>query len=153
MKKIIVSFMFVLVAFAMAAHAQNSCKNQTIQQLANDFAKAFESKTLAQIDAAKPFVTQITIRIENSLSQDGEPGRFEYKKVKNFTAFEKWLKSKEIEQLPNRSIEPLISCKKGICTYDIKGLLHNTLFLQKISFGYKKDKCPYIKSVFLIDGN
>jgi hypothetical protein len=151
MKKIIVSFMFVLVFFAMAAHAQSSCKNQTIQQLANDFAKAFESKTLAQIDATKPFV--ITIRIETSVLGDGRPAQFEYKTVKNFTAFEKWLKNREYEGLPNRSIEPLISCKKGICTYDLKGLLHNTLFLQKISFGYKKDKCSYIKSVFLIDGN
>ncbi len=134
-------------------NAQNSCKNQSIEQLANSFAEAFQAKTLPQIDATKPFVTQITIRIENSLSSDGEPGQYEYKRVKSFTAFEKWLKSNETDELPGRSIQPLISCKKGICTYDIQGLLHNTLFLQKISFGYKKDKCPYIKSVFIVDGN
>lgn len=153
MKKLIVSLLFILSIFTMAEQAQSSCKNQSIEQLATNFAKAFESKTLSQIDSTKPFVNLITIRIENSLSGKGEPGQFEYKRVKSFTMFEKWLKGNEVEGMPNRSIEPLINCKKGICTYNINGLLHNTLFLQKISFGYKKDKCSFIKSVFIIDGN
>ncbi|HRH42177.1 MAG TPA: hypothetical protein PKY82_11170 [Pyrinomonadaceae bacterium] len=153
MKKIIFSFFFVLAILTMVAQAQNSCANQSIENLANKFAKAFQSKTLSEIDSTKPFVNLITIRIENSLSGEGDPDQFEFKRVKSFTLFEKWLKGKEVEELPNRSVEPLISCKKGICTYAINGLLHNTLFLKKISYGYKKDKCPYIKSVFIIDGN
>lgn len=147
-------FLFSAFLFTVSVvNAQTTCKNQSVTQLANDIAKAFQEKNLEKIDATRPFINNITVRVENSLSEDKDPNRFEYKKLKNFTQFEKWLKSSETEGLPNRTSEPLINCKKGICKYNIKGLLHNTWFLQKFSYGYKKDKCPFIKSVFLIDGN
>lgn len=153
MKKIATACFTILFVFALAAQAQNSCKNKSIEQLANALAEAFQEKKLEEIDATRPFVNGIVVRVENSLADDKDPNRYEYKKLKNFTQFEKWLKFNEIEELPNRTSVPLISCKKGICKYDMQGLLHNTWFLEKFSYGYKKDKCPYIKSVFLIDGN
>lgn len=152
MRKITLLSFSILFVFALSAQAQNSCKTKSIRQLAKDFGKAFETKELAKLDATKPFVNQITVRTENSLAQD-EKSTYEYKNVNSFTQFGKWLKSKEIDELPGHSVGNLTYCKKGVCGYKINGLLHNTLFLQKISYGYKKDGCPYIKSVFIVDGN
>lgn len=153
MKKYIICLTLAFVCLTITVQAQNSCQKQSIHQLATNLANAFEAKNLGNIDATRPFLKQIVVRTENSLSADGETGQYEYKKLKSFTQFEKWLKSGAVEGFPNRASYPVKSCQKGICTYKMQGLLHNTLFLQKISYSYKKDGCPYIKSVFLIDGN
>jgi hypothetical protein len=152
MKKFTVTLILLFIFPILAVHAQ-TCNKQTIEQLAGDFAKSYEAKKLGELDGGRPFLSVVRFRIENSLGEDGDGNRFINKQFKNLGLAERWLRSREIDELPSRQIEPLISCQKGICKYDVVGLLHNQLFLKQINFGYKKNGCPYIKSVFLIDGN
>ena len=152
MKKFAVTLILVLTFSALAIQAQ-TCNKQTIEQLAQDFAKSYETKDLGGLDAQRPFLSSVKFSIENSLGEDGDKTQFVTKQFKNLGLAENWLKSREIDGVPSREIEPLISCKKGICNFNVVGLLHNQLFLKQLSFGYKKNGCPYIKTVFLIDGN
>lgn len=152
MKKFIVTLILAITFAALSVQAQ-TCNKETIEQLAQDFAKSYRAKNLGGLDARRPFLSGVKFSIENSLGEDGDPERFETKQFKNLGSAETWLRSRETEGLPSREIEPLISCKKGICNYDVVGLLHNQLFLKQLNFGYKKNGCPYIKTVFLIDGN
>jgi hypothetical protein len=138
---------FLALAFsAFSIHAQTSCK-QTTEQIANDFASAFTEKKLDTLDANRGVVGKITLTIENSLS-----GKLTVKTFANLKAIEKWLTKREIDELPGRIANELVSCKKGVCSFKIDGLSHSTIFLKKISFGYTKNKCPFIKTIYIVDG-
>lgn len=145
--------LFLIILFTIfSANAQNVCRKQTVEQLAESFAKAYKAKNLGQLDKERPLLGKVKFRIENSLAEN-EKDQTEIKSFTNFKAAEKWLRTRETGGLPARNIIPLTECKKGVCTYNLQGLLHNNLFLTEFTFGYKKDKCPFIKTVFLIDGN
>jgi hypothetical protein len=152
MKNKIVFSIFILLLSSIAIHAQSNCK-QTAEQIAKDFASAFEAKKLGRLDANRGAVGKITLTMENSLSEDGAKGQFSVKTFANLKALEKWLTKREIDELPGRTANELIRCKKGVCSFKIGGLLHNQLYLKKITLGFTKDKCPYIKSIYILDGN
>jgi hypothetical protein len=150
MKKITLLLIATFAFCAIGINAQTTCK-QTPDQVAKGFAKAFAEKKLDQIDAKS--VGKITLTMENSLVEDGAKGQLTVKTFANLNALEKWLTKREIDELPGRTANELISCKKGVCSFKIDGLLHNTLFLKKVTLGFTKDKCPYIKSIYIVDGN
>jgi hypothetical protein len=152
MKKIPLLIPILLVFCVFGINAQTKCK-QTPEQSAKSFANAFEAKKLGSLDANRNSNEKIKLTIENSLVEDGAKGQFIVKTFANFKAFEKWLTKREIDELPNRTANNLISCKKGVCSFKINGLLHNTLFLKRVTLGFTKDKCPYIKSIYIVDGN
>jgi hypothetical protein len=152
MKNTILLSVLILAFSAIAIHAQSNCK-QTAEQIANDFSAAFTGKKLDTLDANRGKVGKITLTMENSLFEDGEKGQFVVKTFANMKALERWLTKREIDELPNRIAKELVSCKKGVCSFKIDGLQHNTLFLKKVTLGFTKDKCPYIKSIYIIDGN
>jgi hypothetical protein len=152
MKKTTLFLTVMLALCAIGINAQTTCK-QTPEQLAKDFANAFEGKKLGRLDADRGAVGKITLTIENSLVEDGAKGQFVVKTFANMKALEKWLTKREVDELPGRTANNLISCKKGVCSFKINGLLHNTLFLKKVTLGFTKDKCPFIKSIYIVDGN
>jgi hypothetical protein len=46
-----------------------------------------------------------------------------------------------------------VKCAKGVCTYNFDGgILHNNLYLKKITYGMRGG-CPYLKSIYLLDGD
>lgn len=65
---------------------------------------------------------------------------------------ELWLKSRERAEGPGRNIGPLQQCTKGVCTFELSGMLHNNIYLQRITYGVRQGK-PYIKAIHLIDGD
>lgn len=146
MKKNIFAVFLVLAFSAFTVYAQTDCK-QTTEQIANNFSAAFTAKKLDTLDAYRGTAGKITLTIENSLS-----GKLTVKTFANLKAIEKWLTKREIDELPGRTANELVNCKKGVCSFKIDGLLHSTLFLKKVSFGYTKSKCPYIKSIYIVDG-
>lgn len=152
MKKQIISLILALAFSAIGIHAQTTCK-QNSEELAKSFASALTAKSLGQLDADRGAVGKVTLTMENSLYEDGAKGQFVIKTFANMKALEKWLTKREIDELPGRTANDLISCKKGVCSFKIDGLSHNTLFLKKVTLGYTKTKCPYIKSVYIVDGN
>jgi hypothetical protein len=152
MKKNPLLLLVLLALCAFGINAQTTCK-QTAEQIAKDFAKAFETKNMGQLDANRGAVGKVTLTMENSLVEDGGKGQFVVKTFANLKALEKWMTKREIDELPGRNANNLISCKKGVCSFKINGLLHNNLFLKKVTMGYTKAKCPYIKSIYIVDGN
>jgi hypothetical protein len=147
--------LLLIAVFAFGAfgiNAQTTCK-QTAEQIAKEFSAAFTGKKLDTLDANRGAVGKVTLTMENSLFEDGEKGQFVVKTFANMKALEKWLTKREIDELPGRTANESISCKKGVCSFKIDGLLHNTLFLKKVTLGFTKDKCPFIKSIYIVDGN
>jgi hypothetical protein len=151
MKRLAITIALVLFVISVPVHAKSPTQNETIDQLVNEVAEAYEAKDLGRLDSKKPYVGKIKIIMQHSLS-DG-PGEFVVKWVKSLGQAEAWLKSREIDELPGRETRPSIKCAKGVCTYNFDGgILHNTLYLKKITYGVRKGR-PYIKTILLLNGD
>ena len=129
------------------AHARPSSKSETIEQLAKALSEAFTTGALGGLDAERPYLGTVRIIVEHSIS-----GKREMKNFKTFGEAEKWFTSRARDDGPARNSGPLLRCRKGVCTYKQEGMLHNNLYLQKITYGIRKGR-PYIKAVYVIDGN
>ena len=152
MKNLLYFPLFVFALFAVSANAQKTCK-QTDVEIAKSVSKAFVDKNLGSLDTNRLSKTAITVKIENSLVGDGEKGQFVNKSFKSLKAAENWFTKREIDELPGRNTFTFTGCKKGICNFKSEGLLHNNLYFKQVTLGYTKEKCPYIKSIYIIDGN
>lgn len=130
-----------------SAHALPSSKAEAIEQLAKDVAEAWSEGRLGSLDAKRPYVGWVRIRVEDSIADGVESRRF-----KTLAQAERWFKSRERADGPGRNIGPLQKCSKGVCTFEQTGMLHNNLYLQKITYGLRGGR-PYIKAIHVIDGN
>jgi hypothetical protein len=151
MKRFAIAVALFLFLISVPVHAKSPAKTESIEDLVASVAESYEAKDLGRLDSQKPYIGKIKIIMQHSLS-DG-PGEFVVKWIKSFGQAERWLKSMEIEELPGRQVMPLIKCEKGACTYNFDGgILHNTLYLKKITYGYRRGR-PYIKSILLLNGD
>ena len=116
----------------------------TIEHLAQTVSDAFEKGTLGRLDAQKPLLNTVEIVIENTLS-DGKTSR----RFKTLKAGERWFRGTRKEA--NFEGNEFEKCAKGVCTF-AGGILHNTLFLNKITYTVVKGR-PLIKSITFLDGN
>jgi hypothetical protein len=129
------------------------CKKQPVEDLVKSFADSFANKSMDTLDAARPYVGRITIRIEHSLADDDDPQRFEVRRFSSFARAEQWFRSREIEEMPERYSRPVEKCARGVCTYNLDGgINHRSLYLQKITYGIRNG-CPYIKTIYVLDGD
>jgi hypothetical protein len=154
-RQLSVAAALILLIIPLQAQAQSRSKKETIGKLEDALSTAFFLDTLGELDAKRPYLGKVRVVIEHSgadLAADPN-GEFERKAFKTLGEFGRWLKSQESEDgLPFRVTMPLLGCKRGVCTYDFNGgILHNHLYLQKISYGYRKGR-PYIKTIFLLNG-
>ena len=151
-KKLIVS-VGVVAVFFVSVTAKPKCKKQSVEDLVTAFAEAFENKSIGTLDADRPYVGRFTIRIEHSLADDNDPQRFEVRRFSSFARAERWFKSREIEGMPGRYTRPVEECTRGVCTYNLDGgINHRSLYLTKITYGIRNG-CPYIKTMYLLDGD
>ena len=142
-----------LLASAVSVAAQPKCKKQPIKTLVEAFAESFSNKTMGTLDTDRPYLGRFTIRIEHSLADDDDPQRFEVRRFSSFARAEQWLKSREIEDWPGRYTRPVEKCARGVCTYNLEGgINHKSLYLTKITYGIRHG-CPYIKTIYLLDGD
>jgi biotin carboxyl carrier protein len=140
-------------ASIQVAPPKSSCKRQPIEDLVEAFAESFANKMMGTLDDDRPYVGRFTIRIEHSLADDNDPQRFEVRRFSSFARAEQWFKSREIEGMPGRNTRPLLKCAKGVCSYNSEGgILHRNLYLTKITYGIRNG-CPYIKTIYLLDGD
>ena len=147
------AFIIALLASTISVAAKPKCKRQSVETLVKVFAESFTNKTMGTLDARRPYVGRFTIRIEHSLADDNDPKRFEVRRFSSFARAEQWLKSREIEGRPGRNTRPLLKCAKGVCSYNSEGgLLHNNLYLTKITYGIRNG-CPYIRTIYILDGD
>lgn len=132
---------------SQATHARPSAKTGTIEQLAAALSEAFTANALGRLDAQQPKPGTVKIVVEHSIS-----GRIETKNLTSFARVEQWLKSRERKDGPARNGGPLQQCRRSVCTYEQLGMLHNNLYLQKVTYGLRKGQ-PYIKAIYVIDGD
>jgi hypothetical protein len=148
--KLIATTIAVISLLMMPLEAQcakKQVKSQTIEQLATSVAAAYNDGKLDQL--AIPVTKKIQIRIKHSLGE----GQELVQEFKTWQEGEKWLSSMSRDSLPARESRSLLSCKKGFCNYNFQaGILHNHLYLKKIAYGYKNGR-PYIKTIYLLDGD
>ncbi len=143
----------ILFCFSLPVNAAPACKKQPIEDLVKAVAEAYETKTLGTLDAQKPVSGRVRIVIEHSLADDNDKDRFVIRSFTSLAKAEAWLKSREHEEMPGRATKPLVRCAKGICAYNFDdGIVHNTLFLKKITYGVRNG-CPYLKTIYLLDGD
>lgn len=129
------------------SNASPSSKTETIEQLARALSVAFTANELGRLDAGQPNLGTVRIIVEHSIS-----GKLDARNFKSFGKAEQWFKSRERSDGPARNSGPLLRCRKSVCTYEQEGMLHNNLYLQKVTYGYRKGR-PYIKTVYVIDGD
>lgn len=147
------TFVIALLGLNVSINAQPKCKKQPVKNLVEAFAESFANKTMGTLDADRPYVGRFTIRIEHSLADDDDPQRFEVRRFSSFARAERWFKSREIEDLPGRYTRPVEKCARGVCSYNTEGgINHRSLYLTKITYGVR-DGCPYIKTIYLLDGD
>jgi hypothetical protein len=84
-------------------------------------------------------------------AQVGEPPMVWRKTFRTLAQVDRWFKSRERADGPGRNVGPLQQCSKGVCAFEVVGMNHNNLFLQKITYGMRKGK-PYIKAIYIADG-
>jgi len=120
-----------------------TAKKGTIEYLAQTIAAAFESGTMSSLDAGKPYLKTVEIVIEDSLSDDKSS-----KTYKTLKAVEQAFRGNDNEG--NYFSHQFQSCAKGVCSFE-GGLLHNTLFLHKITYTVVKGR-SYIKAIHFIAG-
>ena len=143
----------VVALIVMAGGASAQCKKQPVDALSKAVAEGFEARTLSSLDAEKPYSGRVRIVIEHSLADDNAKDRFVIRSFVSLAKAEAWLKSREHDELPGRRSMPFQKCAKGICTFNFDGgILHNTLYLKKISYGVRNG-CPFLKSIYLLDGD
>jgi hypothetical protein len=142
-----VAVLSLLVIPMEAQSAKKQVKPQTIEQLATSVADAYTNGKLDQLEI--PLTKKVQIRIKHSLGEGQEIVR----EFKTWQDSEKWLSSMSRDSLPARESRSLLNCKQGFCNYNFQaGILHNHLYLKKISYAYKHGR-PYIKTIYLLDGD
>jgi hypothetical protein len=143
----------IVLGLSLPAHAQSPCKKQPIEDLVKAVAEGFETKTMRSLDPRRPYVGRVKIVIEHSLAEDNAKDRFVIRAFTSLARAEGWLKSREHDEMPGRDTKPLARCAKGVCTYNFDGgIVHNTLYLKKITYG-SRGGCPYLKTIYLLDGD
>ena len=142
-----VALVLMLVA-PLPARAQTGVKKETVEELVKALAEAYTSKSLGGLAAGRPQQRGVRIVVEHSIS-----GAFEGRNFRSLEAGERWLKGREREDGPARTLLPLKRCRRGLCTYDSEaGILHNNLYIQKVAYGYRRG-LPYVKTIYLLDGD
>ena len=138
---------------ANSAGGGSASADSTVEQFVKTVADAYTAKTLGGLDAEYPHAGKVRIVIENSLADDRAKDRFVSRAFTTLARAEGWLKSRERDDGPARETMPLKRCRQGLCTFDFDGgILHNHLYLKKIAYGLRSGK-PYIKTIYLLDGD
>ena len=133
----------ILLTFSVAASAQASSPRRLAHKV--EIAYLYD---LAKLDGKHLINGRLRVVVEDSLSEETETHYF-----RSFRAMERWLKKGQREDgTPRRATGDLGSCNRSRCVilYE-NGILHNHLYLERITFGYHKGH-RYIKEIRLLDG-
>ena len=142
MKTKVLAITFLVLAFGLNAFGQ--ARAETVQKFSGRVRQAFLARDLARLDAGK-IGGSIRLSVEHSIA-DGTD-------VKSFTNFKqagKWLMRGRVDS--NLVAKGNIRCRVTTCSLTSKGLLHNSLYLRKITYGYVKGR-PYVRAIHFVDGD
>lgn len=119
---------------------------QTVEELAKAVADAFAAGELGRLDAERPYLRTVRLRVEHSITGDVESRSF-----RSLERLQQWLDKGE-NQDSQRNSGTLRRCRRGVCAFEQEGMLHNNLYLQRITYGTRGGR-PYVKAIHLIDGD
>ena len=124
-----------------------SSQSMSPRKLADKVATAY-FLDLSTLDGKGWTNGRIKVVVENSLSERTRSHYFG-----SFRAMERWLKrTQRPDGTPFRESRDVGRCSNVTCTFDFDGgILHNHLYLQRITFGYRNGR-RYIKELRLLDG-
>lgn len=118
----------------------------TIENLVQRLSESFAARTMSSLDAERPYLRSVTIVVEHSLS-----GRKDRRSFKTLKAAEQWIGQNRKEA--NFDPKPLKKCSRGVCTFDFAGgILHNSLYLQKLTYSIVKGR-PVLRAIYFLDGD
>ncbi len=142
---------FLSIAFATSTTVAQTEKER-VDALQKSVAEAYKTKTMAKLDEKRLIQGSVLLRIVHSLMEGR--GSLVRRNFKTFAQLDAWLKKGERgEGAPFRQVSELVKCSKGHCEYNYdNGILHNQLYLQDISYRFRKGK-PYIVRIDLLDGD
>jgi hypothetical protein len=157
MTKTIVATAFILFALSMAGQAQSTSASGDISGLVGQLADAYKARDMGRLDAVHPYRRSIILVIENSLAEDDAKNRFVRRSFTSLATAQRWLHRRERadsgDRFPTPQRLPLKICHRGVCTFDLDGgILHNQLYLQKVTYGSAKGHL-YFMQIFLLDGD
>ncbi|HKQ53065.1 MAG TPA: hypothetical protein VJT74_11885 [Pyrinomonadaceae bacterium] len=136
----------LILTFSLHGFAQ-SPQTQPVEEFAQAVAQAFAAGELGKLDAERPYVRTVRLRIEHSIS-----GQIVTRNFRTLARLEQWLKGRERDEGPARNSGTLRRCRRGVCTFEQEGMLHNNLYLQRITYGLRRGR-PYVKAIYLVDGD
>ena len=135
----------LILAFSLPGIAQSPSQTQTPEELVKAVADAFSAGELGKLDAERPYLRTVRIRVEHSIT-----GGIEARSFRTLERLERWLDGANRDSARNGGA--LRRCRRGVCTFEQEGMLHNNLYLQRITYGLRKGR-PYIKAIHIIDGD
>ena len=137
---------------AAGAAAQTRARAKQIGRIAEKVADAFASHDFGRLDRLRLFEGKLKLVIDTPTA-DYMIGEFQYFRFRSFMRLEQWLTSRENNiGLPFRLYIPFRGCRREVCRFESEGgILHNRLYVEKVSFYYRK-KRPFIKAVYLLYG-
>lgn len=142
MKTKVLGLSFLVLVFGLNAFGQ--ARPESVQKFSGRVRQAFMARDLARLDAGK-VGGSIRVSVEHSIA-DGT----DVKSFTNFKQAEKWLMRSRKDA--NLVAKGTIKCRVTTCTIAPSGMLHNTLYLRKITYGYVKGR-PYVRAIHFVDGD
>lgn len=144
-----------LLIFIGTAGAAAQTKTKRVERIARQFAAAYEAKDLGRLDAARLIRGRVRIVIGYAYldEKDAEPDTI--RSFRSFKAVDRWLKTRADKGIdnPGRYVREFAGCRKGTCDFtDLKGSLHNQLYLEEFKYGYRNGRL-YIKAIYLWNGD
>jgi hypothetical protein len=138
----------VRLATVLKNAGEASYPKQSLEQLVTNVAFAWSEGNLSSLDARRPYVGSVRVVVE---VQAGEPSLVERKTFRTLAQIDRWFKQRARGDGLRRNMGSFEQCSKGVCTFEQSGMLHNNLYLKKITYGMRKGR-PYIKAIYIDDG-
>ncbi len=119
---------------------------ESVEMLSLRVTNAFKAKTFGTLDPGKPYVGRVKFVVEHSLTDKSESKSFSSMKLAG-----DWLFRGRKDVGVN--VGNLQRCDNGTCSFTVNGMLHNNLYIKKMTYGYDSKGRPYVKAVHFVDGN
>lgn len=133
------------VILAMTSLGYSQGRPEPVESLASRVSKAFKAKKLSTLDGGNFYSGRVKIVVVHSLDDNSDTKSFSSMKLAG-----DWLFRGGREVGVNAG--NLQRCSNGACTFTINGMLHNNLYLKKVTYAYSSGR-PIIKAVHFVDGD
>ena len=133
----------VILTFASIGFSQG--KPEPVQSLAARVANAFKAKKLGTLDGGNYYSGRVKIVVEHSLEDKSVTKSFSSMKLAG-----NWLFRGRRQVGVNAG--NVQRCSNGTCTFTINGMLHNNLYIKKVTYAYASGR-PVVKAVYFVDGD